>query len=96
MSDMVHRETSFLPSSSSVLEAGRKMRARSLGAILVTNGKGAPSGIFIGPDAVAPLSGRSAILLVIGSSVARVKPCNSTLADVPGDHLSLTRAPGSM
>ena len=25
-----------------------------------------------------------------------VKRCNSTLADLPGDHLSLTRAPGSM
>jgi hypothetical protein len=24
-----------------------------------------------------------------------VKPCNSTLAALPGDHLSLTRAPGS-
>jgi hypothetical protein len=30
---------------------------------------------------------------VLGQLV--VKPCNSTLARLPGDHLSLTRAPGS-
>src|SRR5215469_9387367 len=30
---------------------------------------------------------------ILGGS--RVKRCNSTLAALPGDHLSLTRAPGS-
>jgi CBS domain-containing protein len=54
MSDLVrHQNPLTLPSSASVLEAARKMRARSVGAVLVTNDKGALAGIFTGRDAVA-------------------------------------------
>jgi len=54
MSDLVrHQNPLTLPSSASVLEAARKMRARSVGAVLVTNDKGGLAGIFTGRDAVA-------------------------------------------
>ena len=54
MSDLVrHQNPLTLPSSASVLEAARKMRGRSVGAVLVTNDKGALAGIFTGRDAVA-------------------------------------------
>jgi CBS domain-containing protein len=54
MSDLVqHQSPLTLPSSASVLEAARKMRASSVGAVLVTDSKGALTGIFTGRDAVA-------------------------------------------
>jgi CBS domain-containing protein len=54
LSDLVrHQNPLTLPSSASVLEAARKMRARSVGAVLVTNDKGGLAGIFTGRDAVA-------------------------------------------
>jgi CBS domain-containing protein len=54
MSDLVRDQNPLtLPTSASVLEAARKMRARNIGAVLVTNSTGALTGIFTGRDAVA-------------------------------------------
>lgn len=57
MSEIIrHQEPLTLPRSASVQEACRKMDARKVGAVLVTDTKGKLVGIFTGRDAVRALS----------------------------------------
>lgn len=51
-----HQDPLTLPRSASVQEACRKMDARKVGAVLVTDSKGKLVGIFTGRDAVRALA----------------------------------------